>query len=1110
MSPAAAPLIERLDATRQKWWLFSLLSAASLAISVSLAALMTCMAADSVWRFSQPTLVVMFAVWLALSGLIFAGVIRRLVRGQRSLEAVARRLEIEFPELGSRLINVVQLSDDRRRDSHEFCEAAVQQSAAQVGPFAFDRAAYHYSRWRRLRECMQMPRDLIESLLILGVLLAAAATGQRWLPAWSAAVTRVLTPWQFTPSVGAVRILHVEPGDADVLLGANVAIVAEIENPDHRAHRGTLFVQPQGESETAVPMTADQNHRRYQAAVASVLKPFRYRLEVGDSQTAVFTIRVREKPRVAGSEIVFHFPAYLGRKDEPANSSSLDLDAPQFTVAALRLQCSSPIARGFLEVDGQRQTGRVSDDGRWLSASLPMLKNGSYAVHLVDDGGRSDPAPRLNRITVQSDRPPTAEMLEPAQPTTVAPSATVRVAVRAGDDHGLGELRVETKLADSPADDAAHPVTIVRRWNRFGDASTTSVVRRCEIRLTPQMVQPGQTLLVRAVARDRRSIHDGGLDLRPQETASGWCAIKVVTAEAASTAVVEQMESVRAALQKMLEKQVAARVDAGRWKQERTSPPSVDASLRSRQIEIQKSAVALARSLADAQGDELPVIRRVLAELSTNAMLSAVARCDALVQPQSSNDRAATFEALIDDQNRILATLRRLLGAARHAQAEASSELKNRPGGDLPNDAKQKLAQLRDKLEKFLSQQKKVIEASEDLAKTPVEDFTKEQQALLQSLAATEDDLAKFLNQLHSDFSKLPEQDFANPSTAKELIAIQTQLKMAEDALVKKSADIAVPLEQLGYEMAEELKTNFEKWLPDTPDRERWSQEESLTDKDKEAPMAELPGELEDMVGDLMEQEEDLFDEMEDVSSSAADSLDKGAGWDALDGPISNMSAKGVTGNRLPNTSEIGGRSGEGRQGQSSGEFVGDEAVGKGGRRTPSRVAPDPFVQGDIKDRSQQSTGGATGGGKRSGQGGEGLEGPQPRGPDPRDAQRLAGRQAQLRNKAEAVDLRMQVQNFHPTDLKKTIEAMAQVERDLKAGRYRNAMRQRSVLLDGLKSVKHYLNGEFEVRQDTSESLPSDVRKKILGGMRDPSPAGWEELNRRYFERLSGGKNEKP
>ena len=150
--------------------------------------------------------------------------------------------------------------------------------------------------------------------------------------------------------------------------------------------------------------------------------------------------------------------------------------------------------------------------------------------------------------------------------------------------------------------------------------------------------------------------------------------------------------------------------------------------------------------------------------------------------------------------------------------------------------------------------------------------------------------------------------------------------------------------------------------------------------------MAELPSELEDMVGDLMEQEEDLFDEMEDVSSSAADSLDKGAGWDAVDGPISNISAKGVTGNRLPNSSEIAGRSGEGRQGKSSGEFVGDEAVGKGGRKTPSRLTPDPIVKGQIKDHSKDSTGGATGGGKESGKGGEGLEGPVPRPPGPRDA----------------------------------------------------------------------------------------------------------------------------
>ena len=177
-----------------------------------------------------------------------------------------------------------------------------------------------------------------------------------------------------------------------------------------------------------------------------------------------------------------------------------------------------------------------------------------------------------------------------------------------------------------------------------------------------------------------------------------------------------------------------------------------------------------------------------------------------------------------------------------------------------------------------------MIEASENLAKKPVEDFTEKEEQLLKKLAATEDDLAKFMKDLQSDLSKLPDQDFSNASLAKEANEIQTELKMAEDALLKKSTDIAVPLEQLGYEKAEESPTNMEKWLPDTPDREKWSQEEALSDKDKQAPMAELPSELEDLIGDLAEQEEDLMDEAEDVSSSAIDSLDKGAGWDAADG----------------------------------------------------------------------------------------------------------------------------------------------------------------------------------------------------------------------------------
>ncbi len=55
---------------------------------------------------------------------------------------------------------------------------------------------------------------------------------------------------------------------------------------------------------------------------------------------------------------------------------------------------------------------------------------------------------------------------------------------------------------------------------------------------------------------------------------------------------------------------------------------------------------------------------------------------------------------------------------------------------------------------------------------------------------------------------------------------------------------------------------------------------------------------------------------------------------------------------------------------------------------------------------------------RKAAQGGEGLHGPVPNRPQ-RDMGRLAAKQAQLRNKAEGVDLRFQVLKYHHTDLKR-------------------------------------------------------------------------------------------
>jgi hypothetical protein len=1131
MSPAADAVIRRLDATRHRWWFFSLLSTCAIAASTSFGVWLVFTFGDAFLRFSQGILGALFIIWISVTAVLLWIVGRRLLLNQRGLEATARRVEAEFPDLGSNLINLVQLAEARANGDPAFCEAAIRRSAELTGSVSFDAAAGRRSRWERLRHCMQTPRDLAESLLVLGALVVVAVVCQEKIPNWASAANRLLTPWSFVPALGRAGTIEVSPGDAEILVGGSQEITAEIKNPDAVAYDARIFVKPAGEDESPVSLAGDERHRRYKYTLSSILKDVKYRVEIGDSQSPIYTIRVREKPTVAELTVTYRYPAYLNRPSETFKQRTADLEAPQYSVAELRIRPTTPIAKGHILLEGKQFLGRVEDNGRLLAVEIPLLKNAGFSINLFNDAGHTDPDARINRIQIIADKPPEAELIKPPQQSTAAPGESVPVVIRAADDYGIGRLRLEMKIQDGqsagdssqaaapdeprdaasaspPSDDS--PAIVVNQWTDFG--KSTTAMRQLDIKFTSGDIKPGKIALLRARVWDTRTIDNWGLDLKPQEAASTWHAIKIIDREAKTSAALEELEGLHAAIWKILEKQIQSRVTASPLSlRERAGVGAlsdltrVASDVRTRQINIQKTSLELVNSIGPTDREERQDIKRALSALAFGDMLEAVRHADDLFKLKSLDGFREPGEKLLATQDHIIDVLRKLLNIARRAEAELLSEMKKRPGADLPDDVKAKLENAAKKLDEFLKQQKKVIEATENLAKMPVEDFTKEQEQLLKDLAAAEDDWSRFMKELHSDLSKLPEQDFANSTLAKETVEIQTEIKMAEDALLKKTADIAVPLEQLGYEMAEELKTNIEKWLPDTPDREKWSQEESLTDKDKEAPMAELPGELEDLVGELMEGEEDLFDEMEDVSSSAADSLDKGAGWDAMDGPISNMSAKGVTGNRLPNTSEIGGRSGEGRQGKASGEFVGDQAVGKGGRKTPSRLTPDPYVKGQIKDYSKEPTGGATGGGKESGQGGEGLEGPAARSPGQRELQRLAGKQAALRNKAEAVDLRFQVANFHHTDLEKMIRVMAQVEADLKSGRYQNALRQREVLVDGLGNVKQYLKGEFEVRKDTTANLPADVQKDILGGMQDPSPSGWEELNRQYFRRLSSG-----
>jgi len=221
-----------------------------------------------------------------------------------------------------------------------------------------------------------------------------------------------------------------------------------------------------------------------------------------------------------------------------------------------------------------------------------------------------------------------------------------------------------------------------------------------------------------------------------------------------------------------------------------------------------------------------------------------------------------------------------------------------------------------------------------------------------------------------------------------------------------------------------------------------------------------------------------------------------------MDGPISSMSAKGVTGNLLPNQMEIGGRSGEGRTGRSSGQMVEETAEGKGGRETPTRVSPSPFEQGSVKDKDTSSKGGATGGGKLSGYGEEGLRGPTPSQQPAQNLPRLADRQAKIRQEAEAIALRLRGYHLPTGDLEASIGEMKNLEQSARKVDGVGVRRSFSRAVDALGEAKKAVRVEVGLHHERVK-LPEWMRNEIKTGLQDATPKGYEEMVSEYFRALA-------
>jgi len=1039
----------------------------------------------------------------ALGVLVIRGALWRQTPAQ-----TARFVEEATGNLKNSLINSILLAGDTDQVSPKLVQQAISETVAVAKNTNLSESiSYrHLQRWGL-------------GAAIAGILVGAIAIGQPG--PFRRGLTAALMPWKYVPRVNEIGGVTITPGDATILAGQRIVITADIPALDDRAMDQAELASSIAELKPRVIVAGRQAPLlmlggatgKFTCDLDAIVRDLDYAVAVGTDRwpedKPYYTIKVMNDVKVKKHTLLYTFPPYTRKEPMKVVDSGGVIEALTGSTARMTVVLSNPVPQIALEVKGRDATlMQPSDDRKTFTATLPVDTDGEYRMLLQDKQGRTirylpDPIageggamPATGKIMdgyypirAIPDAPPKITFLLPGRDLTVSPGAKVRMKIKVTDKFGLESMALLVGRSDGRTD------KVLSR----GLKGATDELIEYEYTVAANLPDDGTVVLgYNATTTDQRNLPK--LKLTPQTSASKTFKITVQDAAKLAEQSAKRYQVLRKKLLEILRIQLSQRVNTAVCKTQHTRLPEINKT--GKEIFTGQKAVrnGMLWLLTKHKFDQdMLVIQQEIARLFTNEAKTAIDQAQILVTLGAIGQRNKACDELAGSQHKIIEAIQSMLAIM--PELVGKKDKKTTAAADLPPDVQAKLAELKAKLEQFAEGQKKVIEAAKRLTKAPVDIFQEENEKILSELKAAEDNWEKFINEAMADFSKLAEQDFSNPAMLKELLSVKCDVTMAKDALSKKAAEIAVAAAGSAKTKAEKEMDNLEKWLPDEPDRAKWSMEAPAGGQEN-IEMPDLPDELEDLVGDLLEEEEDLFEEMADVSSKATDSGEKGLGWDALDGPISSMAAKGVTGNQLPNPSEISGRSGEGRQGKSTGEFVEDKAVGKGGRRTPTRLTPEPFSKGEVEDKGSEAEGGSTGGGKISGSGAEGLEGPVP--PEiKKDLKRLSGKQASLINKAEQIRAQFKVTDHSNLRLFQAITLMNRVKDDLDKFRYHNALRARKEVVGALQDTAMLLSGDVDVQADVTASMPKYIRDDIADAMNGTLPEEFREVLKQYYHRLN-------
>lgn len=330
-------------------------------------------------------------------------------------------------------------------------------------------------------------------------------------------------------------------------------------------------------------------------------QPLRFRLQGGDDRTREIEVVLSERPRVSSASIRVAPPAYAGLEEATLPANQRTIRALAGSRIDIDLTTSKPVASAEWFADHQPLGTLEGAEERWR-ARIDVSTGATYHVQLTDPEGLSSRRHERFVVRLIVDEAPTVRLLLPGVGERVTPQAVLPMRVEATDDFGLGAVRLEADLADSPDVPAAPALSPLAPRSKLYEATA-------EWSPASAGASPGDMISLAAHAADLNDVTG------PGEARSLPVTLRVVTAEELQADLARREQEARSEFQRLVDQQEELRRQL-LTAADRLTPQSTPAQRAERLAPLERRQRSLAAGVAAVARQ----VERIVAEIRINAL----------------------------------------------------------------------------------------------------------------------------------------------------------------------------------------------------------------------------------------------------------------------------------------------------------------------------------------------------------------------------------------------------------------------------------------------------------------------------------------------------------